>query len=39
MTYYLLVVMSWLGIVSDLRSVPEQVLKKNRIVADTSTHM
>ena len=33
MTYYLLVVMSWLGIVSDLRAVPEHVLNKNRIVA------
>jgi len=37
MTYYLLVVMSWLGIVSDLRAVPEHVLKKNRIIAETST--
>jgi stearoyl-CoA desaturase (delta-9 desaturase) len=37
MTYYLLVVMSWLGIVSDLRTVPEHVLKKNRIIAETST--
>jgi stearoyl-CoA desaturase (delta-9 desaturase) len=36
MTYYLLVVMSWLGIVSDLRAVPEHVLKKNRIIAKTS---
>jgi len=32
-TYYLLVVLSWLGIVRDLRPVPEHVLKKNRITA------
>ena len=32
-TYYLLVVMSWLGIVWDLRPVPEHLLKKNRIRA------
>ncbi len=38
-TYYLLVVMSWLGIVRDLRTVPEQVLNKNRIIAETSTQM
>ena len=38
-TYYLLVVMSWLGIVSDLRAVPEHVLNKNRIIAETSTQM
>ena len=37
MTYYLLVVMSWLGIVSDLRTVPEHILNKNRINAETST--
>jgi len=30
-TYYLLVVMSWLGIVQDLRPVPEHLLNKNRI--------
>jgi stearoyl-CoA desaturase (delta-9 desaturase) len=30
-TYYLLVFMSWLGIVRDLRPVPEHVLNKNRI--------
>jgi len=39
MTYYLLVVMSWLGIVRDLRPVPEGVLNKNRIIAETSTQM
>ena len=30
-TYYLLVFMSWLGIVRDLRGVPEQVLYRNRV--------
>jgi hypothetical protein len=35
MTYYLLVCMSWLGIVTDLRSVPERVLNKSRIIANT----
>jgi stearoyl-CoA desaturase (delta-9 desaturase) len=35
MTYYLLVVMSWLGIVKELRPVPEHVLNKNRINANT----
>jgi len=35
MTYYLLVCMSWLGIVKNLRSVPEQVLIKNRIITNT----
>jgi stearoyl-CoA desaturase (delta-9 desaturase) len=35
MTYYLLVFLSWLGIVKDLRSVPEHVLNKNRINANT----
>jgi stearoyl-CoA desaturase (delta-9 desaturase) len=35
MTYYLLVFMSWLGIVTDLRNVPEHVLNKNRINANT----
>ena len=35
MTYYLLVFMSWLGIVKELRPVPEHVLNKNRINANT----
>ena len=35
MTYYLLVFISWRGIVTDLRSVPEWVLNKNRIIANT----
>jgi stearoyl-CoA desaturase (delta-9 desaturase) len=35
MTYYLLVCLSWLGIVKDLRSVPEHVFNKNRISANT----
>ena len=35
MTYYLLVCLSWPVIVKDLRSVPEQVLNKNRIIANT----
>jgi len=30
-TFYLLVFMSWLGIVRDLRPVPEHMLQKNRI--------
>jgi stearoyl-CoA desaturase (delta-9 desaturase) len=30
-TYYLLVCLSWLGIVRDLRPVPDHVLQKNRI--------
>ena len=34
MTYYLLVFITWLGIVTDLRSVPEWVLNKNRIIAN-----
>jgi stearoyl-CoA desaturase (delta-9 desaturase) len=38
-TYYLLVVMSWLGIVKDLRPVPEQVLNKNRIIAITPNQL
>ena len=37
MTYYLLVFMSWLGIVTDLRGVPERVLYKNRVVVDNSS--
>jgi stearoyl-CoA desaturase (delta-9 desaturase) len=36
MTYYLLVIMSWLGIVRDLRPVPEKMLYRNRIIAKTS---
>jgi stearoyl-CoA desaturase (delta-9 desaturase) len=36
-TYYLLVFMSWLGIVRDLRPVPKHVLHKNKIIAETST--
>ena len=35
-TYYLLVLMSWLGIVKDLRPVPDQVIYRNRIAAETS---
>ena len=35
-TYYLLVIMSWLGIVRDLRPVPEKMLYRNRIIAKTS---
>ena len=31
MTYYLLVCLSWVGIVRDLRPVPEHVLNSNRI--------
>jgi stearoyl-CoA desaturase (delta-9 desaturase) len=38
-TYYLLVFLSWLGIVGDLRTVPKNVLHKNRIIAETSTRM
>jgi stearoyl-CoA desaturase (delta-9 desaturase) len=38
-TYYFLVFMSWLGIVRDLRAVPEHVLHKNRIIAETTTQM
>jgi stearoyl-CoA desaturase (delta-9 desaturase) len=34
-TYYLLVFMSWLAIVKDLRPVPEHVLYKNRIIPKT----
>ncbi len=39
MTYYLLVFVSSLGIVRDLRAVPKHVLHKNRIIAETSTQM
>jgi stearoyl-CoA desaturase (delta-9 desaturase) len=35
-TYYFLVLMSWLGIVNDLRPVPGHVLDENRISADAS---
>jgi len=35
MTYYALVCMSWLGIVRDLRPVPERMIHKNRIIAET----
>ncbi len=35
-TYYLLVFLSWAGIVRDLRPVPEHVLYKNRITAEPS---
>jgi stearoyl-CoA desaturase (delta-9 desaturase) len=38
-TYYLLVFMSRLGIIRELRPVPEHVLKKNRIIAETQTQM
>lgn len=33
-TYYLLVCLSWLGIVRDLRPVPDRVIDKNRIQAN-----
>ena len=36
-TYYLLVAMSWLGIVRDLRDVPEHVIHQNRINPESST--
>jgi len=36
-TYYALVLLARLGIVSDLRSVPEHVINKNLITAETST--
>jgi hypothetical protein len=39
MTYYLLVCMSWPFIVKNLRSVPEQVLIKNRIIANTPNQL
>ena len=35
MTYYFLVFMSWLGIVKELRPIPEHVLNRNRINANT----
>jgi stearoyl-CoA desaturase (delta-9 desaturase) len=35
MTYYLLVVMSWLGMVRDLRPVPDRVLNRNRIMTES----
>jgi stearoyl-CoA desaturase (delta-9 desaturase) len=35
MTYYALVCMSWLGIVRDLRPVPERMIHKNRVNAET----
>jgi stearoyl-CoA desaturase (delta-9 desaturase) len=38
-TYYLLVFMSWLGIVKDLRLVPKHVLDKNRIITEKATQM
>jgi stearoyl-CoA desaturase (delta-9 desaturase) len=31
-TYYVLKMLAWLGIVRDLRGVPEHVIRKNRIV-------
>jgi len=36
-TYYLLVFMSWLGIIWDLRAVPEHMRHKNLIVSEPST--
>ena len=36
-TYYILVFMSWLCIVKDLRPVPEHVRHRNLINAETST--
>jgi len=38
-TYYLLVFLSWLGIVKELRSVPTHVLNKNRIIANTPNQL
>jgi stearoyl-CoA desaturase (delta-9 desaturase) len=35
-TYYLLVLMSWFGIIRDLRPVPEQVLNSDRLDLSTS---
>jgi stearoyl-CoA desaturase (delta-9 desaturase) len=35
-TYYILVFMSWLGIVRDLRPVPEHVRHRNRIITETT---
>ena len=35
-TYYLLVLMSWLGIVKDLRPVPQHVISRNRISPNIS---
>jgi stearoyl-CoA desaturase (delta-9 desaturase) len=32
-TYYLLVILSWLGIIRDLRPVPEDRLRQNRIAS------
>jgi stearoyl-CoA desaturase (delta-9 desaturase) len=37
LTYYLLVVLSWLGIVRDLKPVPTGALKRNRIDAGVPT--
>jgi len=37
MTYYALVLLARLGMVSDLRPVPEQVIHQNLIIAETST--
>ncbi len=37
LTYYLLVFMSWLGIIWDLRDVPEHMVHKNLIVSEPST--
>jgi stearoyl-CoA desaturase (delta-9 desaturase) len=36
-TYYILVLMSWLGIVNDLRPIPEHMLHKNRILTESAT--
>jgi hypothetical protein len=33
-TYYLLKILSWLGIVWDLRGLPEGLRDQNRVVAD-----
>ena len=38
-TYCFLVLMSWLGIVKDLRLVPKHVLDKNRIITEKATQM
>jgi stearoyl-CoA desaturase (delta-9 desaturase) len=35
-TYYLLKLLSWLGIVRDLRGLPEGLRQQNRVVAETT---
>ena len=36
-TYYILVFMSWMGIVYDLRPIPEHIFNKNRIFAESES--